>query len=115
MWVDNHRLKIPGKDYPSGGAVSLVMDVWKYVADALDFISPDNYQQTNQGYMACCDCYSRNDNPLFIPESGLLEWNSRFMSVSYTHLDVYKRQHICHIRILSMIKNLYNNQLTRCV
>lgn len=78
-WVDNHRLKLPGSDYPSGGAVGLTLDIWKYVADALDFISPDNYQQTYQGYTDCCACYSRQDNKLFIPESGLLEWNSRYM------------------------------------
>lgn len=102
VWVDNHRLKIPGKDYPSGGAVSLVMDVWKYVADALDFISPDNYQQTNQGYMACCDCYSRNDNPLFIPESGLLEWNSRFM---FSAVADYRAIGICAFGIESILND----------
>lgn len=102
VWVDNHRLKLPGKDYPSGGAVSLVMDVWKYLADQLDFISPDNYQQTYNGYMECCDCYSRNDNPLFIPESGLLEWNSRFV---FSAVADYKAIGICAFGIESILKN----------
>lgn len=102
VWVDNHRLKLPGKDYPSGGAVSLVMDVWRYLADQLDFISPDNYQQTYSGYTECCDCYSRNDNPLFIPESGLLEWNSRFM---FSAVADYKAIGICAFGIESILKN----------
>ena len=79
VWVENHRLKLPGKDYPSGGAVGFVLDIWKHTAKSLAFISPDNYQQTYEGYAECCDVYSREDNALFIPESGLLEWNSRFM------------------------------------
>lgn len=79
VWVENHRLRLAGRDYPSGGAVGFVLDIWKYTAQALAFISPDNYQQTYEGYAGCCDIYSREDNTLFVPESGLLEWNSRFM------------------------------------
>lgn len=100
VWVDNHRLKIPGKDYPSGGAVSLVMDVWKFVAKELVFIAPDNYQQTLAGYTDCCECYSREDNALFIPESGLLEWNSRYM---FTAIADYKAIGVCAFGIESII------------
>ena len=100
-WVDDHRLKLPGKDYPSGGAVTLTMEIWKRAAGELDFISPDNYQQTYGGYAKCCDCYSRPDNPLFIPESGLLEWNSRYM---FSAVADYKAIGICAFGIESILK-----------
>lgn len=101
-WVENHRLKLAGKDYPSGGPVNFVLDVWKYMADELDFISPDNYQQTYTGYAECCDNYNRADNPLFIPESGLLEWNSRFL---FSAVADYRAIGVCVFGIESVLKD----------
>lgn len=102
VWLEDHRLKLAGKDYPSGGAVNFVLDVWKYMADSLDFISPDNYQQTYTGYAKCCDNYSREDNPLFIPESALLEWNSRFL---FSAVADYKAIGVCAFGIESILEN----------
>ncbi|MCW2817341.1 MAG: hypothetical protein JWR42_128 [Marmoricola sp.] len=57
----------PG-DYPSGGPVAGVLDVWKIAAPSLDFLAPDIYvddvKQALEGY-------AREDNPLFIPETRL--------------------------------------------
>lgn len=54
----------PG-DYPSGGPLPHIVDIWKAGAPALDFLSPDFY---NPDFKYWNDLYTRPDNPLFIPE-----------------------------------------------
>jgi hypothetical protein len=54
----------PG-DYPSGGPVSTVLDIWHKFAPTLDFISPDIY---TADYTKTCSDYSHNGQLLFIPE-----------------------------------------------
>src|SRR5690606_15090979 len=54
----------PG-DYPSGGAVSNVLDVWQRFAPHLDFIAPDIYLGD---YEASCARYRHRGQPLFVPE-----------------------------------------------
>jgi hypothetical protein len=78
-WVEFHRLRIPGIDYPAGGPAARVLDIWKWSAPHLDLLAPDIYQQTRYDYLGCCEDYSRYDNPLYVPESGPQEWNSRFL------------------------------------
>jgi hypothetical protein len=53
-------------DYPRGGPVSKVMDIYKAAAPAIDWYSPDIYLPN---YREICKMYRRDDNPLFIPES----------------------------------------------
>jgi hypothetical protein len=66
--------KLPG-DYPSGGPVARVMDVWRAGAPANDLLAPDIYVQDFKGVLAE---YSRSGNPLWIPEArdqtGNLFW-----------------------------------------
>ncbi len=52
--------------YPSGGPVSKVLDVWRAAAPAIDFLAPDIYLPD---FKAVCASYARSGNPLFIPES----------------------------------------------
>jgi len=54
----------PG-DYPSGGPLPHIMDIWKAAAPSIDFLSPDFY---NPDFKYWNDLYTREDNPLFIPE-----------------------------------------------
>ncbi|MCX5643762.1 MAG: DUF5597 domain-containing protein [Phycisphaerae bacterium] len=54
-------------DYPSGGPVSKVLDVWRAAAPAIDFLAPDIYLPD---FKAACASYTRSGNPLFIPESS---------------------------------------------
>jgi hypothetical protein len=54
----------PG-DYPSGGPLPHIIDVWKAAGPAIDFLSPDFY---NPNFKQWNDLYARPDNPLFIPE-----------------------------------------------
>jgi hypothetical protein len=70
----------PGQDlpgqYPSGGPVARVMDVYKAAAPSLDLTAPDIYVQDFKGAVAL---YSRSDNPLLVPEArdqvGNLFWS----------------------------------------
>jgi Domain of unknown function (DUF5597)/Beta-galactosidase len=57
--------KVPGQ-YPSGGPVAGMLDVWRAAAPKLDFFSPDIYVADFQGV---CNLYVRSGNPLFIPEA----------------------------------------------
>jgi beta-galactosidase GanA len=54
----------PGQ-YPSGGPVARVMDVWRAAAPAAGLFAPDIYVQDFKG---TCALYARSGNPLFIPE-----------------------------------------------
>jgi beta-galactosidase GanA len=62
----NRMGKAPG-EYPSGGPLPHLLDVWKAGAPALDLIAPDIY--FNQ-FNDLATRYKRADNPLFIPEAN---------------------------------------------
>jgi beta-galactosidase GanA len=55
----------PGQ-YPSGGPLPEVMDVWKAAGNAIDIYAPDIYAPN---FAEWCDRYHRAGNPLFIPET----------------------------------------------
>jgi hypothetical protein len=56
----------PG-DYPSGGPLPQVADIWRAGAPRIDFQSPDLYPAQ---FDEICARFMRNGNPLFIPETG---------------------------------------------
>lgn len=60
----NHLKARPGQ-YPSGGPLPYLMDVWRAGAPHLDFLSPDIYFPDFENW---CERYHRSGNPLFIPE-----------------------------------------------
>lgn len=70
VWLDRGGWNIPGLNYPSGGAVTKAIDLWKCAAPYIDLIAPDIYKRNGSQYCEMCEFYSRPDNPLFIPESG---------------------------------------------
>jgi beta-galactosidase GanA len=55
----------PGQ-YPSGGPLPHIAEIWKAGAPSVDFLSPDIYF-TN--FTEWCRRYARPGNPLFIPEA----------------------------------------------
>jgi beta-galactosidase GanA len=55
---------LPG-NYPSAGPLPHLMDVWKAAGPSIDFMSPDLYFPNIKHW---CDLYTRQGNPLFIPE-----------------------------------------------
>jgi beta-galactosidase GanA len=62
----NRPNKMPG-EYPSGGPLPHLIDVWKAGAPSLDMLSPDIYFRDFNDIVAR---YDRPDNALFIPEQG---------------------------------------------
>jgi hypothetical protein len=64
-WLVQNDEQAPG-DYPSGGPVSRMMDVWRAAAPAIDFLAPDIYLTD---FKAVCARYVRSDNLLMIPEA----------------------------------------------
>ncbi len=64
-WLVQHEGQKAGQ-YPSGGPVSKVLDLWRAAAPAIDFLAPDIYLPD---FKAICASYTRSGNPLFIPES----------------------------------------------
>jgi hypothetical protein len=64
-WLVQHAHEKPGQ-YPSGGPVSRMMDIWRAAAPAVDLLAPDIYLED---FKAVCASYMRSGNPLLIPEA----------------------------------------------
>ncbi|MEO6801640.1 MAG: beta-galactosidase, partial [Granulicella sp.] len=70
VWLrERKNFEAPGEAYPSGGATTNELDLWKSVTPSLDAIAPDNYVLDYVGYRNILKSYSRPDNPLFVPET----------------------------------------------
>ena len=65
-WLQQPNMAWPGT-YPSGGPLPQVHDVWRAGAPAIDLLAPDLYLQY---FDEVCERFTRNGNPLFIPETG---------------------------------------------
>lgn len=63
----NRPGRMPGEGYPSAGPLPHIMDVWKAGGPSIDFLAPDIYFPNIEYW---CDLYTRQQNPLFIPEAG---------------------------------------------
>jgi hypothetical protein len=79
VWLGEVGWRVAGDSYPSGGAVSKVLDVYKACAPHLDLIAPDIYLGDSRSYEAVCRVYKRPDNPLFVPESPVGGTNAGLM------------------------------------
>jgi hypothetical protein len=64
-WIVQPEDKRPG-DYPSGGPQAHVLDLWRAGAPDIDLFCPDIYLPD---FAEISVLYTRNNNPLFIPES----------------------------------------------
>jgi Domain of unknown function (DUF5597)/Beta-galactosidase len=60
---------VPG-NYESGGPTDNVLAIWKVAAPALDILAPDDYQNDDATYLKVLELYHRDDNALFVPETG---------------------------------------------
>jgi len=66
----NAALVRPGRQpgqYPSGGPLPHLFDIWKAAAPAIDFLAPDLYFPN---VVEWARKYAQPDRPLFIPETG---------------------------------------------
>lgn len=60
----------PGKkpgEYPSGGPLAHLMDIWRKGAPSIDFLAPDIYFPN---FASIIDGYAKPGNPLFVPEAN---------------------------------------------
>lgn len=64
----NRTGRMPGEGYPSAGPLPHLMDVWKAGGPDIDFLAPDIYFPDTEHW---CDLYTRQQNPLFIPEAAI--------------------------------------------
>lgn len=64
-WLVQHAAESPG-EYPSGGPVIHMQEVWRAAAPAIQALAPDIYLDD---FAAVCAAYARPDNPLIIPEA----------------------------------------------
>ena len=69
VWNDKGGWDIGGVSFPSGGAATRVLDLWKCACEAIDFLSPDIYCGDKESYEYYMRAFTREDNPLYIPES----------------------------------------------
>jgi hypothetical protein len=60
----------PSRSYPSGGAVDVMLDLWKAVTHSIDLIGPDIYLSGDTTYRRIISAYHRSDNALFVPENA---------------------------------------------
>lgn len=61
----NHRPGLRPGEYPSGGPLPHLIDVWKAATPQIDLLTPDFY---NPDFQYWSDLYVRQGDPLFIPE-----------------------------------------------
>ena len=79
VWLRERKsFERPGDAYPSGGATSNVLDLWKANTPSIDAIAPDNYVLDYAGYRDILHKYGRPDNPLFVPETILGPMSARY-------------------------------------
>ena len=66
----NAALVRPGRqpgEYPSGGPLPHLTDVWRAAAPSIDFLAPDIYFPN---FVEWARAYAQPGNPLFVPETG---------------------------------------------
>jgi len=64
-WLVQHKGQKAGQ-YPSGGPVARMLDIWRAAAPGIDLLAPDIYLDD---FKAICAEYTQGGNPLFIPEA----------------------------------------------
>lgn len=68
--LENRDHPSPGQEYPSGGPQQGNIAIWKAVAPSIDVLAPDFYSESFDLYQKVIATYHRDDNALFIPETG---------------------------------------------
>ncbi|GGG80776.1 GH35 family beta-galactosidase [Edaphobacter dinghuensis] len=68
--LENRDHPSPGQEYPSGGPQQGNIGIWKAAAPSIDILAPDFYSNDVALYHKTVAAYHRDDNALFIPETG---------------------------------------------
>ncbi len=78
-WLDNGGA--PG-DYPAGGPISKVREVWRHAAPSIDLYGPDIY---TPAFCQVCDEYTRRGEALFIPECAIHSYSASRLVYAVGH------------------------------
>ena len=70
--------------WPSGGPTVHVLDIWKSAAPHIALLAPDIYYPK---YHKVCTQYSRDDNPLFVPETGFVPYHAGFAFLTFAEFN----------------------------
>jgi hypothetical protein len=65
-WLDGSFSTSVKPEYPCGGPISKMMDIWRAAAPKIDLFAPDIYLDD---FKRVCAFYTQSGNPLFIPEA----------------------------------------------
>jgi len=77
----NSRGRKPGQ-YPSGGPLAHLIDIWHAAAPAIDVLGVDIY---DTGYKDWLNKYHLHNNPLFIPEIRLEDRDAMYALYAFGH------------------------------
>ncbi len=88
VWLGEMQNRVAGVDFPSGGATSRMIDLWKYNTPHIDAIAPDIYIQDADSYREISKAYAREDNPFYIPESAASLMNALNVNKEITDRDL---------------------------
>ena len=75
----------PATHYESGGPTDNVIPIWKAAAPGVDILCPDIYLSGTERVLKVLDLYGRPDNPLFVPEAGLIHENAKYLFATLGH------------------------------
>jgi hypothetical protein len=67
VWLAPDVGGIPG-DYPSGGAVPAMLDLFRRQLRHVDLVAPDIYASGYRDFQRLCQVYGAGDNPLYVAE-----------------------------------------------
>lgn len=85
--LDQNKWNFAGVNYSAGGPVSTVIDVYRCGAPHIDVVAPDIYRTDDVIYDYFMRAYARDDNPLYIPESGTGYANERMIFKAIAEYD----------------------------
>ena len=83
--LENRDRASAGQEYPSGGAQQQNIAIWKAAAPSIDVLAPDFYSDDVPLFHSVVAAYRRDDNPLFIPETGIGKNVGRYFLYALGH------------------------------
>jgi hypothetical protein len=73
----------PGRNYPSGGAVPKMLNLFREQLSSVDLVAPDIYSHNYDGFNRFCQAYSADGNPLYVAEASSSESGRAERNVFY--------------------------------
>jgi len=83
--LENRDRASAGQEYPSGGPQQQNIAIWKAAAPNIDVLAPDFYSDDVSLFHSVVAAYHRDDNPLFIPETGIAKNFGRYFFYALGH------------------------------